>query len=154
MLKYVDESVVFEEIPDMVTLTISISNCPYKCKGCHSDYLQKDIGEELTFDKIDWLIEKNKGVNCFLFMGDAGKFDEVCDFSEYIRKKYPELKQGVYTGNVEIPKGYGEHFDFIKTGPYIEEFGPLNKKTTNQRLYEVKDGKLNDVTYRFWKEIL
>ena len=43
------------------------------------------------------------------------------------------------------------NFDYIKLGPYIEEFGPLNSKTTNQRFYKVSDGELVDITSKFWK---
>lgn len=45
MLKYVDARVVFQEIPDEITLAINISNCPCHCKGCHSQYLAEDIGK-------------------------------------------------------------------------------------------------------------
>jgi len=31
--------------------------------------------------------------------------------------------------------GIMEYLDYIKLGPYKEEFGPINKNTTNQRLY-------------------
>lgn len=47
MLKYVDARVVFQEIPDEITLAINISNCPCHCKGCHSQYLAEDIGKPL-----------------------------------------------------------------------------------------------------------
>ena len=43
-------------------------------------------------------------------------------------------------------------FDFIKLGPYKEEFGPLNSKTTNQRMYRVHNSELEDITNKFWKE--
>ena len=39
----------------------------------------------------------------------------------------------------------------IKLGPYIEELGPLNSKTTNQRFYKIEEGKLVDITNLFWK---
>ena len=39
MLKYVNCGIVFQEIPDEVTLSINISNCPCHCPGCHSNYL-------------------------------------------------------------------------------------------------------------------
>ena len=48
-------------------------------------------------------------------------------------------------------------FDYVKVGPYIEHFGPLNSPTTNQRLYKVThdtsakpDYRLTDITSRFW----
>ena len=47
MLKYVDTKVVFQEIPDEITLAINISNCPCHCPGCHSSYLAEDIGNAL-----------------------------------------------------------------------------------------------------------
>ena len=44
-----------------------------------------------------------------------------------------------------------KEFDYVKVGPYIEECGPLNKRTTNQRLYKCdKNGNKEDITYRFW----
>lgn len=48
MLKYVNTGVVFQEIPDEVTLAVNISNCPCRCPGCHSRYLWGDVGEPLT----------------------------------------------------------------------------------------------------------
>ena len=39
MLKYVDSQITFREIPDEITLCINISNCPFRCKGCHSKEL-------------------------------------------------------------------------------------------------------------------
>ena len=39
----------------------------------------------------------------------------------------------------------------IKLGPYIEELGPLNSKTTNQRFYKVNEKELIDITNLFWK---
>ena len=42
-------------------------------------------------------------------------------------------------------------FDYIKIGPYIEKLGPLNKETTNQRLYKRTDSGWEDITKMFWK---
>ena len=57
MLKYVNTGIVFQEIPDEVTLAINISNCPCHCPGCHSHYLWDDIGLPLDTDAIDAFIE-------------------------------------------------------------------------------------------------
>ena len=66
-----------------------------------------------------------------------------------------------YSGRQELSKNiYLGWFDYIKLGPYIEELGPLNSKTTNQRFYEVSKEidnkgnptyKLVDITNKFWK---
>ena len=58
MLKYVNTDVVFQEIPDEVTLAINISNCPCHCPGCHSRYLWEDIGLSLDTEAIDAFITK------------------------------------------------------------------------------------------------
>ena len=72
MIKYVPQatSVVLEEIPGKVSLAVDVSNCPMRCPGCHSPFLQTNVGEELTTDIIDELLADNFGVNCFLFFGN------------------------------------------------------------------------------------
>ena len=70
MLKYVNTGVVFQEIPDEVTLAINISNCPCHCPGCHSRYLWDDIGMPLDTDAIDAFIERyGNDITCLSFMG-------------------------------------------------------------------------------------
>ena len=46
-LKYVEYAVTLEEVPTEISLTISISNCRFRCHGCHSAYLQQAIGKPL-----------------------------------------------------------------------------------------------------------
>ena len=49
-LKYVEYAVTLEEVPTEISLTISISNCRFRCHGCHSAYLQQDVGKPLLLD--------------------------------------------------------------------------------------------------------
>lgn len=46
-IKYVECAVTLEEVPTEISLTISISNCRFRCHGFHSAYLQQDIGKPL-----------------------------------------------------------------------------------------------------------
>ena len=152
MLKYVDSKIVFQEIPDEVTLAINISGCPCNCKGCHSSYLAKDIGEPLDLQHLTNLIDSNKGITCVCIMGGDANPSEVDDIAQDIKEYYPELKVGWYSGRQELSKDIElSNFNFIKLGPYIEEFGPLNSRTTNQRFYKVSNGELINITSRFWK---
>lgn len=152
MLKYVDTKVVFAEVPNEITLAINISGCPCNCKGCHSSYLAKDIGEPLDLQHLTNLIDSNKGITCVCIMGGDSNPSEVDDIAQDIKDYYPELKVGWYSGRQELSKDIElSNFDYIKLGPYIEEFGPLNSKTTNQRLYKVSDRELVDITSRFYK---
>ena len=160
MLKYVNTMVTFSEVPDEISLCIEISNCPCHCINCHSSYLVKDIGENLTLDTIYKLIDSNEGITCICFMGGDSSPKEIDMFARCIKDLY-DIKVAWYSGRQELNKYINlKCFDFIKLGPYIEEFGPLNSKTTNQRFYQVikshyEDGtsgyELLDTTYKFWK---
>ena len=160
MLKYVDTKVTFSEVPDEISLCINISNCPCHCKGCHSSYLAEDIGEKLTLDKIYKLIENNEGITCICFMGGDSSPKEIDMVARCIKDLY-DIKVAWYSGRQELSKEIDlQYFGFINLGPYIEELGPLNSKTTNQRMYEVvlcryDDGtsgyELEDITHKFWK---
>ena len=151
MLKYVDAKVVFAEVPDEVTLAINISNCPCQCKGCHSSYLAQDIGEPLDLQHLTNLIDSNKGITCVCIMGGDANPSEVDDIAQDIKEYYPELKVGWYSGRQELSKDIElGNFDYIKLGPYKEEFGPLNSRTTNQRFYKVNGKELVDITSRFY----
>lgn len=156
MLKYVDTKIVFAEIPNEITLAINISGCPCNCKGCHSSYLAGDIGERLDFDSLNKVINTNTGVTCISFMGGDVNPSTVNILAEFIRATYPELKVAWYSGRQELSEDIElMNFDYIKLGSYIEEFGPLNSKTTNQRMYKVvkqnDNYELVDITNKFWK---
>lgn len=155
-MKYVSTEVVFVEIPNEITLAINISGCKIRCPDCHSKYLWDDIGDELTTDALNTVIEENDGVSCVCFMG--GKFNEIKKLLEFIQNNHPSLRAAWYTGESELPRDNGllELLDYIKIGPYIKDKGGLDNKGTNQRMYEVisdKNGRriLNDITYKFQK---
>ena len=143
-------SVVLEEIPDRVSLAVEISNCRGNCIGCHSPFLKKDIGRELTPAVIDSLVADNFGVNCFLFLGEGRDPEALLDLADHVRSK--GLLAAVYSGREEVEDIFWNHFDYIKLGPYMEAFGPLNNPTTNQRLFALQDGRWEDITYRFWRK--
>lgn len=151
MLKYVDTLVGFSEVPNEISLCISISNCPCKCVNCHSAYLAQDIGEPLDLQHLTNLIDGNKGITCVCIMGGDANPSEVDDIAQDIKEYYPELKVAWYSGRQELSKDiWLENFDYLKLGPYIEELGPLNSRTTNQRMYKVVDNKLVDITHKYY----
>jgi len=168
MIKFIpqDTSVVFSEIPDEITLAINISNCQNNCAGCHSAYLKENIGEELTEEKIDELIKKNYGITCICFMGEGNDQQSLFKLLSYI-KEHKGLKIALYSGRVQVEEAFlWNTLDYLKIGPYISELGPLNKPTTNQRLYKrmvietkcygsghaiAEKSSWLDITHKFWK---
>lgn len=165
MVKYIpnDTAVTFREIPDEVTLSINISNCQNNCKGCHSPYLREDCGEILDLTSLGIIMSRNRGVSCVCFMGEGNDLETIMDYAEYIKKKY-YVKTALYSGRADIPESRPwQVFDYIKIGPYIEERGPLNVGTTNQKLYQKStttqcfvdvNGRRrqnwHDITFKFW----
>jgi anaerobic ribonucleoside-triphosphate reductase activating protein len=148
MVKYKDYFIVFEEIPDMVSLAINVTNCQNRCIGCHSPELRCDIGIELTKSELDKIISINSGANCILFMGEGNDLNSLIELVKYIKETY-NISVGIYSGREIVEDIFFSIFDYVKVGPYIEKFGPLNSPDTNQRLYKCYNGIKEDITYRF-----
>lgn len=154
MLKFANYDIVFQEIPDEVTLAINISNCPNHCPGCHSPYLMNDIGSDLTREALDELLIKyGAGITCICFMGGDSDSHEVERLAYYLcRQNISPVKVGWYSGKPALPDSFDiQWFHYIKLGPYIEHLGGLKQKNTNQRFYkQMENNKFCDMTYRFW----
>ena len=156
MLKYLNTAVTFSEFPDEISLCINITGCKINCPGCHSSYLAEDIGEPLLESTLHKLITENKGITCVGFMGGDSDPKEVNKLAKWVRENYPELHIGWYSGRQTLADEVIDldNFDYLKLGPYIKQFGPLNNPNTNQKFYKI-DRKTHIMTWCtniFWKE--
>lgn len=152
MLKYYNYDIVFQEIPDEVTLAINITNCPNRCKGCHSPHLQTDIGEILDVETIVSLIEKyGSAITCICFMGGDSEPNELAKLAEFINHHHSQLKVAWYSGCEKLPPRFDcNNFQYIKLGAYTKELGNLQNIKSNQRLYKLlNNGEMIDITYKF-----
>lgn len=152
MLKFYNYDIVFQEVPDQVSLAVNITDCPNHCPGCHSTYLQQDIGSPLSEQVIDVLLERyGRSITCWCFMGGDAQPEEVDRLAGYVHQVMPNLKIAWYSGRSALSQEVNpKHFNYIKLGPYVQEKGGLRKQATNQRLYEVSGGQLIDITSKFW----
>ena len=158
MLKYVDTKVVFQEVPDEVTLAINISNCPCHCEGCHSSYLAEDIGTELTIEELVRLGTETEGITCIAFMGGDSDPKRINKLAKFVTEEL-DLKVAWYSGRQYIPDEINVgNFNYIKIGPYIPKLGGLDNENTNQIMYEVIEVHtlsqrymLKEITYKFRK---
>ena len=154
-LKYLGYSIVFQEVPGEVTLTLNISGCPHKCEGCHSKYLWEYDGHYVS-DDLKALIEKYKGlITCVCFMGGDQNQNELSNLLIYV--KQCKLKTALYTGCDSINSLSAtvlDHLDYCKTGHYDSLCGGLDNPNTNQQMFkwDWKRNKWLDITYKFWKE--
>lgn len=166
MLKYYDYAVTFAEFPDCITLAVNISNCPGYCDGCSEPWLLKDIGEELTNEKIDELIKDHPGISVFGLMGGDSDHDDVVRIANYVHEKH-HLKVGMYSGREYMSTKLLNCLDLYKIGRFIMPKGPIEEwhqtnngvlqfPWSNQLLFEklqTKDGESwVNTTYKFRKE--
>ena len=83
MVKFCGHYITCQEVPGEISLTFSISRCPHRCEGCHSPWLQADIGDELTVWDIDYYIQQYwDGITCVCFMGTGGDNETVAQLAE------------------------------------------------------------------------
>ena len=152
-LKYLGYSIVFQEVPDEVTLAINISGCPHRCEGCHSKYLWKYEGNYILDDLIK-LIEKYKGlITCICFMGGDQNLNELSILTHIVR--LANLKVALYTGTSDphtLEHAMSLQIDYIKYGPYIEKYGGLNSTKTNQIMLKRNGDRWENITYKFWTD--
>lgn len=178
-MKYYNYQVTTSEVPDEITLCINITGCPIHCADCHSKILWKNIGEELTAEKLFEILNKNKGVTCVCIMGGDADY---CDLASIFKNIYIwcqankpiYLKTALYSGRntlqdlLDRAGSWIKVIDYIKVGPFKKENGGLNQITTNQHMYLLHgDGEVIaiskktstnieeirgfDITSKFWK---
>ena len=88
-------------------------------------------------------------------MGGDNDPESVLLILSELKKAMPGIHTGWYSGRTALPECFGEYPapDYVKTGPWREECGPLSSPHTNQRLYRYhEDGSREDITYRFRKK--
>ena len=156
MLKYLYVKELFSEIPQEISLGISITGCKIHCKGCHSKELWDDIGRPLTVDRLNEILDKHDGVTCLLLLG--GEHD-ISALTELFYHAHKRVKTAWYSGLDKIPdsqQGILHYLDYYKIGRYKQDLGGLSSKTTNQKLYKIEhQGNGNywetDITYLLQK---
>jgi anaerobic ribonucleoside-triphosphate reductase activating protein len=141
-MRYYDRQVVFQEVPNEISLVYSITGCPLRCKGCHSPFTWgEQTGQELTelgfaedLGKYDLLI------SCVLFYGGEWHEEQLIQLLSIARNDFG-LKTCLYTGQNSLSERIVEQLTFLKTGCWIEQLGGLQSPTTNQVLINVDSGE-------------
>lgn len=150
MVNYDTYNIVFQEVPNEISLAFTIKGCTNNCIDCHSPHLREKIGSVLDIELIIKLINIYKNqITCVLFLGGDGYHNEIINFCKFIKDN--NLKTAFYSGNDVLNSDLVKVLDYYKIGSYKKEFGALNSKTTNQKLYNINEGKLIDITNLFWK---
>ena len=153
-MKFGSMGTTLTEVPDELSVYFNITGCPLRCKYCHSrEFWKAKKGMELTQEKFVSAIQQFlPGISCVLFLGGEWYPDKLYPLLR-LAHRY-DLKTALYTGLEleEIPKQLRNVLDYLKVGRYDANLGGLSCKTTNQRMYTLKDGMVqNDITSKFWR---
>lgn len=155
-MKYTGYTLSFQEVPGETSLAISISNCPFRCSGCHSAYLQTDVGQLLTTEELLRLLNKYQSphtglytITCVVFFGGEQHHEEFIELASLVTSL--GLNVCLYTG-AELEHLHDDILSlctYIKTGLYESKLGGLTSRTTNQRMYKLPE--YTDITHKFWE---
>lgn len=152
-MNYSYTGITLYDIPDEISLGITLNGCPLRCEGCHSaETRDPTFGVPLTTTVLEDLIKNNGYISCVLFYGGDWNPEVLIKYLEVVRNI--GLKVALYSGfclKKFNRSGLLPYLDYIKVGPYREKLGGLCSSKTNQRLYKIDNDSLLDITDRFWK---
>ena len=171
-MNFLYEGIAVLEVPNEISIAFTLLGCPHQCKNCHSkDYWQSSLMTRNTTLGIHFSAENVKNIlnnrafkdhehaTCLLFLGGDWEMSFFLDTIKVLRHTYhtsSAIKQynfawytSLHLTDLQVYPELFDYFDFIKTGPYIEDKGPLNKKGTNQQFWS---RQFLDTTYLFRNE--
>ena len=145
--------IVFQEVPDHISLAFYVCGCPLKCPGCHSPELWTEKnGTRLTDELFDSCLDRYAGkISCILFMG--GEWHEA-ELIHFLRKAQERgLQTALYTGLESVSQELEQSLRFLKTGPWRYQLGGLSSPGTNQVFRDLKHNlKLNHLFHSPYNE--
>jgi len=134
-------SIVFQEVPNQVSLCFCITGCQIGCKGCHSPELwQETHGHPLTNQIFTDLLTQYQGlITCVLFLG--GEWAPLPLIEKLVIAREHGLLTCLYSGEAVVALPIIQHLNFLKTGSWQQEKGGLDNPKTNQKFIDVHTGK-------------
>jgi len=139
--------VLFQEVPDEVSLAFTVTGCPLKCRGCHSkDTWNPRVGTPLS-DSVftHYLNQYGDFVTCILFFG--GEWNAPALQNKLLLAQQSGFKTCLYTGLDTVPPALKKYLSFLKTGKWVEQKGGLQNLNTNQRFLDLASNNL--LNYKF-----
>lgn len=107
--------------------------------------------EKLDVNILESLVKENDTmITCVCFLGGDWDLEELSPMVSLCRSY--GLKVALYSGDkVSNKEVYFDTLllDYLKIGPFVPDYGPITKSTTNQRFYKKIDNNYRDVTNIF-----
>ena len=142
VMRYLSHQITFQEIPDEISLSFLITGCPLKCKGCHStDSWNPAAGQLLTVEVLaEFILKYRHAITCVLFLGGEWESENLIALLKLCKAQ--NLKTALYTGLESVNSAISDELTFLKTGSWIKKLGGLASRQTNQKLVNLKTGKI------------
>lgn len=140
--------IVFQEVPDEISISFSVAGCQLRCEGCHSTELWTEKGGQLlTTDLFLSILKENVNLaSCVLFLGGEWREDELVEFLQLAKDH--KYKTCLYTGLDDVSDNIKSKLTFLKTGRWTPTLGGLNSITTNQKFIDVESGEILNHLFR------
>ena len=145
-LRFSVEQIVWQEVPNEVSLAFLFSGCPLRGRGCHSaDSWKAGQGTVLTESHLAGRLQRYRGlISCVLFMGGEWVPGELRRMLEVVVRA--GLRTCLYTGleREELEAVSGDiipYLTYLKTGRWRAELGGLESPRTNQRFTDLRTQK-------------
>lgn len=145
-LRFSVEQIVWQEVPNEVSLAFLFSGCPLRCQGCHSaDSWKAGQGTVLTEAYLASRLKRYRGlISCVLFMGGEWVPTQLRIMLEAAGRA--GLRTCLYTGleREELEAVSGDiipYLTYLKTGRWRAELGGLESPRTNQRFTDLRTQK-------------
>ncbi|RUO76534.1 MULTISPECIES: anaerobic ribonucleoside-triphosphate reductase activating protein [Alteromonadales] len=144
-----EPQVLFQEVPDEVSLGFTITGCKLRCERCHSqDIWDSNLGAPLTNELFATYLDKYEGfITCVLFFG--GEWHAEALREKLLIARQTQLKTCLYTGLPRVSPKIQELLSFLKTGKWVFSLGGLDSPSTNQKLINVYTGE--SLNHKFWE---
>lgn len=147
-----------------VRVTLFVSGCSHRCKGCHNPeswdaFGGKEFTEE-TIERIEKLLDRDFVDGLTLSGGDPLFFQnrsEITKLCKRIKEKFPQKTIWLYTGYEYEEVKTLEVFDYVDVvvdGPFKMDLRDISlafRGSPNQRIIDVKKSKKQEkiVTLNF-----
>ncbi|MDO4642671.1 MAG: anaerobic ribonucleoside-triphosphate reductase activating protein [Cardiobacteriaceae bacterium] len=155
LLYFTSETIVWQEVPNETSLAFLIAGCPLRCQGCHSaESWREGTGKLLSETYLRQRLAQYQGlISCVLFMG--GEWQPMALKALLGIVQSAGLKTCLYTGLeyeelCRLDADLCKALTFLKTGRWIAALGGLDSPYTNQRLIDLRNGRL--LNSLFWRK--
>ncbi len=138
LLRYIQEAVVWQEVPGEISLAFSLTGCRLRCPGCHSAHTwNPNAGDPLTPEHLAQRLDRYQGlITCVLFFGGEWQPEALLELLRLTRAR--QLETCLYTGEEVVDQRLIAELTYLKTGPWRADLGGLESPSTNQRMTDLR----------------